>query len=283
MDYAMNIKVMMLLPSMQPRLLEHYLGILGVQRRKPDIDALGELVKAHMFHIPFENISKLYYQKHHGLRGLPGLELFLEGIERFHFGGTCYANNYYFFQLLANLGYQIRLCGADMSNPDAHMASIVNIEGREFLVDVGYAAPFLSPLPRDLKTDYTLVLGRDRYILKPQDAKGCSRLELYRDGLLKHGYLAKPEPKKIEDFSIMDTFRETATFMNTLLLTRFFPDRSIVIHNLTVIESHGIKSKSYALKDRNELVLAVENLFGNPQGIVKEAVGELRNLNDAWN
>jgi len=283
MDYAMNNKVMMSLPSMHPKLLEHYLGILGVQRRKPDIDALGELVKEHMFHIPFENISKLYYQKHHGLQGLPGLELFLEGIERFHFGGTCYANNYYFFQLLANLGYQIRLCGADMSNPDAHMASIVNIEGREFLVDVGYAAPFLSPLPRDLKTDYTLVLGRDRYILKPQDAKGCSRLDLYRDGLLKHGYLAKPEPKKIEDFSIMDSFRETATFMNTLLLTRFFPDSSIVIHNLTVIESHGIISKSYALKDRNELVPAVENLFGIPQGIVKEAVGELRNLNDAWN
>lgn len=41
--------------------------------------------------------------------------------------------------------------------------------------------------------------------------------------------------------------------------------------------------ESYSLKDRDELGQAVEELFGIPQGIVKDAVGELRNLNDAWN
>ena len=87
-----------------------------------------------------------------------------------------------------------------MSNPDVHMVSMVNVDGREYLVDVGYAAPFLEPLPRDLATDYSIVLGRDRYVLKPQDAQRCSRLELYRDGNLKHGYLAKPRPKQIGDF-----------------------------------------------------------------------------------
>lgn len=163
------------------------------------------------------------------------------------------------------------------------MVSMVEIERREFLVDVGYAAPFLSTLPRDLNTDYTILLGSDRYVLKPQDANGCSRLELYRDGILKHGYFAKPEPKKIEDFLIKDTFHEEATFMNTLLLARFFPDRSIVIHNLTVIESQGTKSKKYFLKDLNEFKQAVEDLFGISQVFTKIAVSGLRNLTDAWN
>lgn len=264
-------------------LLERYLRMLGVTKREPSINSLTELVAAHLTRVPFENISKLYYRKHLALNTIPDISIYLDGIESYHFGGTCYSNNYYFYSLLANLGYMVRLCGVDMSTPDAHMVSMVNIEDREFLVDVGYAAPFLSPLPRDLKTDYTLVLGRDRYVLKPQDVEGCSHLELYRDGILKHGYLAKPAPKKLEDFSIKDTFREDATFMNSLLLARFFLDHSIVIHNLAVIESRGTKSRNYPLKDRDELGQAVEELFGIPQGIVKEAVGELRNFNDAWN
>jgi arylamine N-acetyltransferase len=270
-------------PELQEDLLERYLGMLGVTKRQPSINGLVELVATHLTRVPFENVSKLYYKKRIALNTIPDIRTYLDGIGRYHFGGTCYSNNYYFYLLLANLGYTVRLCGADMSTPDAHMASIVNVEGREFLVDVGYAAPFLSPLPRDLNTDYTIDLGRDRYILKPQDAQGCSRLELYRDGILKHGYLTKPEPKKIEDFSIKDTFRDNATFMNTVLLARFFPNRSIAIHNLTVIESIGVKSKSYSLKDRDELGPVVEELFGIPQGIVKDAVSGLRNLNDAWN
>ncbi len=80
---------------MPAELLDRYLDAQGVPRRRPSLDALCEIVQAHLLRVPFENISKLYYKKHLGLRGLPSLELFLDGIERCHFGGTCYANNYY--------------------------------------------------------------------------------------------------------------------------------------------------------------------------------------------
>ena len=169
-----------------------------------------------------------------------------------------------------------------MSNPDAHLAILVTVEGREYLIDVGYTAPFLTPLPRDLAEDHTIVLGRDRYVLKPQDSNGCSRLELYRDGKLKHGYLAKPTPKQIEDFSVADSFRPDATFMNALLLVRFYPDRSLTIHNLTIIESQGTISKSHVLPSRNELGQVVEEYFSIPQNIVMEAMNELRQFDDPW-
>jgi len=271
-------------PSMPPEFLERYLSLIGVQRRKPTVDALGELVRAHLLQIPFENISKLYYQKHLGLRGLISLGLFLDGIERFHFGGTCYANNYYFYQLLADLGYQIRLCGADMSNPDVHMVSMVTVEKRDYLVDVGYAAPFLEPLPRDLAIDYSIVLGRDRFVLKPRDAEGRSRLDLYRDGNLKHGYVAKPEPKQIRDFEqvIADSYRTDATFMNALLLTRFFPNRSIAIHNLTVVESAGAVSRIRTLNSRDELAQAIHEHFAIPADLVLDTVKAIGPLGDAW-
>ena len=143
--------------------------MLGVSRRGPTPEALRELVAAHLTRVPFENISKLYNRKHHDLADLPPLQLYLDGIERYHFGGTCYSNNFHFYSLLASLRYDVKLCAADMRTPDVHAVIMVNVDGREYLVDAGYGAPFLSPLPRDLATEY-IVEARTRP-LHPQAAR----------------------------------------------------------------------------------------------------------------
>ncbi len=127
-----------------------FLHLLGIQRQDPGFETLKELVREFMTRIPFENISKLYYRKHLGLTHLIDFELYLKGIEKYHFGGTCYANNYYLNLLLKWLGHEVKLCGADMSDPDIHIVNIVKIKNREYLVDVDYAAPFAEPLPLDL-------------------------------------------------------------------------------------------------------------------------------------
>ena len=163
---------------MEPDLLSRYLGVLGVSRKAPSSAALCELV-AHVTRIPFENISKLHYRKRLGLTDLVPLPLYLDGIERYSFGGTCYPNNFHFYTLLASLGYEVRLCGADMTNPDVHMVIMVRVSGQEYLVDGGYAAPFVIPLPRGSRADFVVTLGGDRYVRKPQDSNGFSRLELY--------------------------------------------------------------------------------------------------------
>ncbi len=172
-----------------------------------------------------------------------------------------------------------------MSNPDVHLVSMVTVEEREYLIDAGYAAPFLIPLPRDLATDFTVALGHDRYVLKPQDDAGRSRMELHRDGHLKHGYLAKPLPRQIQEFEpiIIDSYRAEATFMNALLLVRFWPDRSLVIHNLTVIESQGSSSTSRTLASRDELAQVVAEGFGIPADITLAVANGLGQLKDAWN
>lgn len=269
---------------MKPELIDRYLNFLSVQRQKPAVDALFKLVRAQVVRVPFENVSKLYYKKHHKQQGLPDLESHLDGMERFHFGGTCYSNNIFFYQLLASLGYQVSLCGADMQNPDVHLVSMVKLEQREYLVDVGYAAPFLTPLPCDHKTDYILVLGRDQYVLKPRDDLGYLRMELYRDGNLKHSYKVNPKPRKIQEFDqvIANSYREDSTFMKAILLARFFPNRSIVIHNLAVIESQGTKSSIQILKDRDELVQATWKYFMIPEEFTRDVVEDMDQFNDAW-
>jgi len=265
-------------------LLRQYLETLGVAEKSPGHDALCELVAAHLTRVPFENVSKLYYRKHLGLTNLPTIQQYLDGIAQNHFGGTCYSNNYYFYRLLLSLRYDVKLCAADMATPAVHAFSLVRVEGREHLIDTGYAAPFLSPVPRDLKTDYVVELGRDRYVFKPQDENGCSRLDLYRDGALKHGYLASPEARRIEDFSgvIQGSFRPDATFLNSLLLARFYLGRSVVIHNFALIESQGTVSKMRQLQGLEELITTIEERFEMPRSVITQALSGQHKFRDAW-
>ena len=219
-------------------LFDRYLALLGVEAEQPSFDHLSRLVEAQLTRVPFENISKLYLKRTRGVETIPGLEEHLDGIECHNFGGTCYANNHHFCQLLRHLGYDADLCGADMSKPDVHILSLVRLDDRESLVDVGYGAPFYEPMPRDLDSDLEIRWGENRYVLHPRDHRGRSRLDQFRNDELTHGYVAKPEPRAIGDFSdvIRESYSDAATFMNVLVVERFFSGRSVRFHNFEMIE-----------------------------------------------
>ncbi len=270
--------------SSDTSILDQLLGLLGAERCAPSLEALTELVNRYVVRVPFENISKLYYKKRFVWRRIPDLPTFVDGIRRFNFGGTCYANNYYLHLLLSHLGYEVKLCGADMSNPDVHIVNIVRLEGREFLVDAGYAAPFLKPMPLDAEDDFALTLGRDTYALHPRDEQGGSSVEMYRAGELKHGYTVNPISRAIDYFKevIEDSFRDGATFMNSILLARFYPNRSIVIHNSSVITSRGLEYNIEEVPARDELKAKVREYFGIPDHVVSEAICDLDDLGDSW-
>ncbi len=258
--------------------------MLGLPRSTPSLGALRELVAAHLWRVPFENISKLYYSRHDHWSRMPDITRFLDGMERYQFGGTCYANNSHLCELLASLGYDARLCGADMSAPDVHVAIMVRLEGREYLADVGYGAPFWEPMPLDLANDFEIQLGNERYVLKPRDADGCSRMEQFNDGVLRHAYRAKPAAKSITDLAsvIADSFRPDATFMNAVVAARFSPAHSVVIRNLKWVETRAGKSVEQTLKNREELVAAVEVHFAIPPEITREALEGLGVFKDIF-
>jgi len=264
-------------------LAERYLRLLGVAARPPGPEALAEIVAAHVTCVPFENVSKLYYRAEPDMR-LPPIERYLDGIEHRHFGGTCYANNHHLVRLLAHLGYDVRLCGADMSAPDVHVVGIVRQAGRELLVDVGYGAPFLAPMPLDLTTDHEIVLGGDRYVLRPRDADGRSRLELHRDGRLRHGYVVNPTARHIGEFTeVIDrSFEPTAVFMNAVVIARFVPGRSLVLHNRALIASEGAAREIRRLDDATNLAEAIEEHFGIPKDIAARALVGVDLTADAW-
>jgi arylamine N-acetyltransferase len=274
----------MLETKFEDKLFLRYLKLLGIQKQKPSFEYLKKIGRAQVSNIPFENISKLYFKKCFNLKHLIDFELYLEGIEKYRFGGTCYSINFYLNQLLIWLGYDIKLCGADMKNPDVHLVSILNIEDREFLIDTGYAAPFTEPLPLDLLNDHTITLGIDRYILKPQHSSNRPQIELYRNGELIHGYRVNPKERKISEFRgiIQDSFKDSAKFMNALLLTRFVYNKFIVIHNMTIIESFGDVLKKQSFDSIEQLTSVINDRFKIPRTIVIQSIEGLQMVKNGW-
>lgn len=249
---------------------DRYLRLLAVPARPPNIAALTELTTAHLSRIPFENVSKLYYRHDASRRGLPDLVRYLDGIEHYRFGGTCYSNNFHFHELLTSLGYHVTLCGADMSSPNVHLVNVVTLGERPYLVDVGYGAPLLQPLPLDAAVDQHVRWGPFAYRLGPRDADGRSRLEVHLDGVRIHDYSMTSTPRRIEEFAgvIADSFTERATFMQALLIARYGGRRSAMLRNLALYTEEDGNWRIHALPGPEALPEVVEQTFGMPRKIV---------------
>ena len=270
---------------MKEKALYHrFLNLLGVQADRPSLCHLTDLISAHLSVIPFENISKLYYRDLFHRDGIPSLDRYLDGISRHHFGGTCYANNYFFFRLLGFLGYDVKLCAADMKNPGVHMVVLVTMEQKEYLVDVGYAAPFNHPVPLDLKADYAIQYGRDEYHFRPRDRGGLTQMVMLRNNAPKHGYLVRPEARSIDDFTgvISESYRPDSTFFRSLLLTKFISGRFCILHNMQYTESTPTGSTSLELQSKDELVDLVDKRFQIRRSIAGKVLFDLDLSGDAW-
>jgi len=261
-------------PGSGADLFRRYLGVLGVPAREPSLDALTELIAAHLARVPFENVSKLYHRHDAGRRGLPALTQFLDGIERYHFGGTCYANNFHLHELLTSLGYQVMLCGADMAAPNVHMVNLVTLDRCRYLVDVGYGAPLRMPLPLDVARDQAIEWGAFCYRFRPRDPDGRPRLDMYRDHVLAHGYSVTPTPRRIEDFAdvIAESYSERATFMHALLVARYSAERSVMLRNLTLITMEGGAWSVSDLAGLDQVPETIEREFDIPQDIARQAL-----------
>ena len=123
----------------------HYTG-----RRDVSLETLQGLQLAHLYAVPFENLS--IHNDEPIILDEP--RLFEKVIGR-HRGGFCYELNGLFSSLLRQLGFQVdRLAagvgrdGGHFSNSFDHMTLLVTLEER-WLVDVGFGDTFRVPLRLD--------------------------------------------------------------------------------------------------------------------------------------
>lgn len=256
---------------------QRYLRLLGLSPQPPDLPFLAALTAAHLDCIPFENVSKLLYFRRDGFRGIVPLERYLDGIEHLHFGGTCYANASHFQALLLHLGFDARLCGADMSRPDVHAVNIVTIDSREYLVDVGYGAPLATPFPLDTEVDLTVEFADDCYLLHPRNSDRTSRLDHLRHGSLIHGYTVKPAPRTPGFFTpvSIESFRPEAEFMNTITLARYSARESVIIRPHLMLRQAGRTLIRQRISSSGSLYQLIAEYFHIPGALIADSLDSM--------
>uniref|UniRef100_A0A2D4MK10 arylamine N-acetyltransferase n=1 Tax=Micrurus spixii TaxID=129469 RepID=A0A2D4MK10_9SAUR len=259
-----------------------YLQRIGFQGAStcPSLETLKHLHRSHLFSVPFESLS--IHCKEPIRLELPRL---YEKIVQNHRGGFCYELNGLFQWLLQALGFHTKILAARVCNrftqcygpPLDHLIILVDLDGQQFLCDVGFGEGFLEPL--ELKPEveqaqkggiFWLSLEEVTWVLECRKIAGERERFLYKFTL---------EEKQLEDFSDMCLYHQTSpcsiftcksfcslhkadggrvTYMGQRLIFTTGKDRTETVLQdseipTVLFDQFGIKMKSFEPKDEQIL------------------------------
>ncbi len=174
-----------------------------------DLKTLGNLQKHHLLNVPFENLD---------IHSKTKIELDTENIYRKVVinkrGGICYELNGLFNELLKEIGFETKIVSGRVYDKDKgygkeydHLALVVCIGEKEYLVDVGFGEFVFFPL--EMKLDKIQQDERGHYYLDKYDT------EYWRVNKLKGGhsipqYIFTKKPRKYDEFLEMCNYHQTS-------------------------------------------------------------------------
>lgn len=184
-----------------------YLDRIQVQASQSvDLPSLAEPQLKHLEHVPFENLD-VFHGRGVTVDQTTSVEKVLSGR-----GGWCFELNGAFAWLLSQLGFVVEmiactvLIGDDPPDVPDHLALVVHMEGKRYLVDVGFGDSFVQPLDiesRDpaegLNAGYRLS-GESRLVLEHQTGRDTEWDQLYLLDLL---------PRHLDEFTPRSDYLQT--------------------------------------------------------------------------
>jgi N-hydroxyarylamine O-acetyltransferase len=204
------------------RLLQRHLKLLRLEEQKPDLPFLKALVQAQLHHVPYENISKLIRFGDHGLTTLPSYEVYLNGLEEFQYGGTCYAQNGYFAELLRGLGFASSIHAAGSTKtPQSHLAILVALDQQKWVIDLGMFATFVGPFKLTSEARYSEQIGKTGYLFEGLEETRY-RISTLRENTPPRIRQAQISPLALEAFvpDIAASFQIETTMMKSIGIFR---------------------------------------------------------------
>lgn len=140
--------------------LNQFLRHLKVDRKKPDLVFLNELIYQHQHIVPFENVSRICdFQEQP--EGFSSLNYFLDQQFTKGTGGVCWSSARSFHWLLKSLGYDVSFLYMD----PGHACLNVKLD-QEYYVEVGFAAPFFEAKP--LRQSFVVTAPAETYVYEYQ-------------------------------------------------------------------------------------------------------------------
>ncbi len=162
-----------------------YLADLDISTDKLDIDFLQQLQSQHISRYSFNSLAVVLGQE------MPlDLPFLFDKIVTKKRGGYCFEHNKLVFNILEELGCEVRLLLArvvynrDVDNPRTHRISLINLNGQQYIVDAGFGAlgaryPVKFTEGDTQGEDQDQGDGHYRIILSP---KGEYHYQVFKDG-----------------------------------------------------------------------------------------------------
>jgi N-hydroxyarylamine O-acetyltransferase len=226
---------------------EKYLYRIGINHLpQPGYQTLQMLQKNHLLTVPFENLD---IHLHSPI--IPNTQKFYEKIVGQRRGGFCYELNGLFNELLKTLGFETSLVSArgfqppDKYGPEFdHLTILVGLEGKTYLVDVGFGEFAFGPLlihPGITQTD-----ERGIFIIEKFDTAYSIVQKQQNDGLWKSEYIFSDTPRLLLDFSGMCHYHQHSSqshFTKKMLCSLPVEDGRITLTNgaLKITKSNNIR------------------------------------------
>lgn len=202
----------------------------------PSAQTLRALQLAHLFTVPFENLS-VHHKEAIVLQNEP---LFDKIVTRRR-GGFCYELNGLFAALLRALGFQVEMLSAGVTRANGgfgpefdHLMLMVSLDER-WLVDVGFGDGFREPLRLDDRAvqpqyarAYQLLADGQRLILMEQKENEQWKAQ-YRFGLQPYQWL------DYENMCHYHQMSSDSSFTKGRLCTRATPEGRITLRKMCLI------------------------------------------------
>ncbi len=245
---------------------QRYLKRIGLNKiGKPDHEFLRILHKNHLLNIPFENLDI-----HRNKEIVLSYDLLFTKIIEGKRGGYCYELNGMFFHLLKELGYKVKMISARVRNGKGgwgaefdHLAIVSEVEGKEYLTDVGFGDNFFEPVE--------IVTGKIR-----KDRKDFFKIENYdseylvlmrsSDGMdFKGEYIFTLRERSWEEFQGMNKFHQTSPdshFTRNRVCSIATSDGRISLTDLKLTVTTGKEKVITEVTDENDFRTKLFENFG---------------------
>jgi N-hydroxyarylamine O-acetyltransferase len=243
-----------------------YLSRIGAKTpRGTTVEALRELHAAHLRAVPFENLD--IYRRVPIVLDQDRILKKLVGDRR---GGFCYELNAAFRWLLIEVGYRVTLLSAEVARPEGgfgipfdHMALLVEVDGVDWLADVGFGDSFLYPLrfaegEVHEEPDYRYRLRRHGEYWHLERAETES--DEYRVQ-----YRFTTAPRRLADYRPGCEYHQTSpdsTFTQKVVATRAVEEGRVTITRDRIIVRRGKNRSETALPDERAFHEALEHHCG---------------------
>ena len=234
---------------------------------KPDVETLLGLQRAHMFHVPFENLDI-------GLRRpiqLTEAALWNKIIVQRR-GGFCYELNGLFARLLKEIGFDVTYLNARVYNHEGqlgidfdHLALLVQVldPSTRWLADVGFGDSFNEPLNFEERGEqvqglraYRLEQTSDGYITWQKNYNGSWERQYFFD-LQAHHF-----PEEYEAACLYHQTSPASSFTRGSIISRATPDGRVSLEAGRLILTKNGQRSTHLLENEAEYHNLLQGHFG---------------------